>query len=263
MSFTNSRDRDRLFSIYWEEPCQTLPNAFWKSKFYAGSTKLEIRHDQFGDYRSLALWNDDRLMSLWFDDPQYSPLTKQQTEVLRFALVHNQALSVFNLQRFSERTAYFRLRYAGVPPENDPPPGFVFETFDPKKDILTGVSLISACYPNMKISEEVVQGWMRHPVYDPRLWVWIREIQTGRYAALGIAELDPRFVEASLEWIQVHPDYQGKGLGKAIVGELLYRVRDEAAFTTVSGEVDNPSHPEALYRQCGFSGSDIWWLLKA
>ncbi|MFA5524645.1 MAG: hypothetical protein WDA24_09850 [Tissierellales bacterium] len=35
-----------------------------------------------------------------------------------------------------------------------------------------------------------------------------------------------------------------------------------AEFTTVSGEVDNDTNPERLYRSCGFYGDDVWWLLR-
>ena len=52
------------------------------------------------------------------------------------------------------------------------------------------------------------------------------------------------------------------GLGTALVLELLRRLQDRAEFVTVSGEVNNPSNPQRLYRKCGFAGSDVWWLLR-
>jgi len=67
--------------------------------------------------------------------------------------------------------------------------------------------------------------------------------------------------EASLEWVQVHPAYRGKGLGKALVNELSQRALEEVAFLTVSGEVESEFQPEQLYRRCGFTGDDVWWLL--
>jgi hypothetical protein len=39
-------------------------------------------------------------------------------------------------------------------------------------------------------------------------------------------------------------------------------MRVNARLITVSGEVDNPTAPERLYRRCGFSGSDIWWAMR-
>jgi len=35
----------------------------------------------------------------------------------------------------------------------------------------------------------------------------------------------------------------------------------KANFVTVSGEVDNSTNPEALYRKCGFIGDDIWHIM--
>jgi GNAT superfamily N-acetyltransferase len=81
-------------------------------------------------------------------------------------------------------------------------------------------------------------------------------------AALGIAEFDPMIDEGSLEWIQVLPAYRGRGLGQQIVFELLNLLHGKAAFTTVAGQVDNPTYPERLYRRCGFDGDDYWWVLR-
>jgi ribosomal protein S18 acetylase RimI-like enzyme len=81
---------------------------------------------------------------------------------------------------------------------------------------------------------------------------------------LGIAELDKTIQEGSLEWIQVLPAYHGLGLGKGIVQKLLSRLEKEkqVKFATVSGQVDNVTRSEALYRSCGFKGNDVWWLLS-
>ena len=80
--------------------------------------------------------------------------------------------------------------------------------------------------------------------------------------ASGIAELDTDIKEGILEWIQVSPEYRGKGLGKFIVNELLWRMRDKADFVTVSGKVDNPTNPRELYKTCGFADEEIWHVLR-
>ena len=54
------------------------------------------------------------------------------------------------------------------------------------------------------------------------------------------------------------PEYRGRGLGKALVYELLHRVSNMVSFTTVSGLQSNKTNPEKLYRSCGFTGFDIW-----
>ena len=73
---------------------------------------------------------------------------------------------------------------------------------------------------------------------------------------------DSEIKEGILEWIQVSPEYRGVGLGKFIVNELLWRMKDKAEFVTVSGKADNPTNPRNLYIACGFSGEEIWHVMR-
>jgi len=50
--------------------------------------------------------------------------------------------------------------------------------------------------------------------------------------------------------------------GTYIVSELLFRMKNSAKFATVSGKCNDSSCPEMLYRKCGFTGSDIWHILR-
>ena len=176
--------------------------------------------------------------------------------------MHEDSYSALHDTNFPLKTAFFRIIHQGKPPENVPPESFHYEIVNADKDLAQVASFINQCYENISVNEKIVESWLDHPVYDPNLWVWIKETCTGQFAALGIAEIDGRVPEASLEWIQVHQDFQKRGLGKAVIGELLRRVSPRVDFTTVSGEVNNPSNPEKLYRQMGFEGSDVWWFLK-
>ena len=121
---------------------------------------------------------------------------------------------------------------------------------------------ICKCYENIKPNSEEVNKWTKHDVFNNDLWVWIVEKNTGIKVALGIAEVDKEIREGSLEWIQVLPKFQGKKLGKLIVLELLRRMEKHVDFTTVSGETDNKTNPEILYRKCGFEGNDVWYLMS-
>ena len=80
--------------------------------------------------------------------------------------------------------------------------------------------------------------------------------------ATGIAELDREIGEGVLEWIQVSKSHRGCGLGSYIVSQLLWRMKDKARFVTVSGQCYNPTNPEGLYRKCGFTGNDVWHILR-
>ncbi|MCC8072948.1 MAG: GNAT family N-acetyltransferase [Clostridiales bacterium] len=73
---------------------------------------------------------------------------------------------------------------------------------------------------------------------------------------------DDETKEGILEWIQVVPGFRKKGIGTAIVNQLLYRLSLIADFATVSEKVKNETKPEKLYRKCGFVGNDIWHILR-
>lgn len=121
---------------------------------------------------------------------------------------------------------------------------------------------INACYRGIQISEAELQSYTTRPVYVPSLWLAVRNNQTGEIAATGIAELDGECREGILEWIQVSENERGCGLGCYLVMELLWRMKNMAWFVTVSGECENSTHPESLYRQCGFTGNDVWHVLR-
>jgi GNAT superfamily N-acetyltransferase len=257
-------DRLELLNLYRNDPCRVLPNAFWKSVRRNGrGSRLSIRRDPAGELLALALWQGAHLMALWSTDLCECPLTTGQISKLPFVLTHDRCVALFSDRKFSRTEAYFRLVHKGQPQEYRIPSGFTFRKVDPHRDIQSVAEFINSCYADIQVNREIVRSWLKHPVYDPGLWIWVADEQTGQMAGLGIAEFDPQVPEASLEWIQVHPHYQRRGLGKAIVTALLQRVSDNVLFTTVSGKVDSAAQPEKLYRNCGFSGNDVWWLLSA
>lgn len=121
---------------------------------------------------------------------------------------------------------------------------------------------INQCYDAMCVTENELRGYTQQQVYDSSLWLAIRNDVNGSIVATGIGELDMEVGEGILEWIQVSEAYRRCGLGSYIISELLRRMKGRAEFATVSGQCDNPSNPEALYRRCGFEGSDVWHILR-
>lgn len=121
---------------------------------------------------------------------------------------------------------------------------------------------INRCYDDCCISESELQDYTSRAVYNAELWIAVKDNQNGAVAATGIAELDREIGEGVLEWIQVSEEYRGRGLGSYIVSELLRRMRGSASFVTVSGKCSNQTNPEGLYRKCGFSGNDVWHILR-
>jgi GNAT superfamily N-acetyltransferase len=131
------------------------------------------------------------------------------------------------------------------------------------KDLQEVVNIINKCYIDIQVDLNQVTNWTESEVFNKNLWEFIIDISTQKPVALGIAELDKSVHEGMLEWIQVLPEYRKCKLGQAIVMKLLVNLIDKADFVTVSGQVNNITNPERLYRKCGFEGNDIWHILKS
>lgn len=252
-----------LLKIYRQDPCRMLPNAYWKTASRLDQAALILKHAPTGRLTAFAVRQDSKILAFWCSEPSNIPLSEMQLARAELALVHQDCLAVFSKNVFSHRQPFFRLIHKAPSKIYHCPEGFTFQKAYPEDEVDAVASIIRRCYVNMNVTPEVVKGWLAHPVYDPDLWLWVIEADSGQKVGLGIAELDPEVPEASLEWIQVLPQYRGLGLGRTIVAELLQRTGKKADFTTVSGRKDDPSLPESLYRKCGFTGSDVWWLLRA
>ncbi|USG99646.1 GNAT family N-acetyltransferase [Thermococcus argininiproducens] len=252
---------DALISTYCENPCQVLPNALWKTLKDLSKFDTSFRAEN-GLVTHLEAWKENELYVYWNRSRNPPKIPKERLNGLKFALVHQDFLRAFPIERFDIKVPYFRLIHKKRQVrEVELPQGFHIVDVDAKNESNLVAEVIKRCYENINVTPEIVKSWTKHPVFDPNLWIWIIDSEKGNPAGLGIAELDPTVREGSLEWIQVLPEYRGRGIGKTLVLELLRRFQDRAAFTTVSGEVNNKTKPELLYRRCGFRGNDVWWLL--
>lgn len=130
-----------------------------------------------------------------------------------------------------------------------------------RKDIKAIVQIINDSYTDISVNKDLIKSYTKTSVYNADLWVMVKDKTTDKYVGCGIADFDVEAKELILEWIQVLPRYRGKKIGQFIVTELLFRMKGVADFATVSGKVDNLTNPEALYRKCGFTGSDVWHIL--
>ena len=158
-------------------------------------------------------------------------------------------------------TRYFRLIHDFHDLRPVPSERFEIRTADPS-DIPLFADLINRSYPDLTVTEEQVRSFSEHPTYDHDLWILVSDPSANMIIGCGIAEFDREIGEGALEWIQVLPSYRKQGVGSLIVRELLLRLKKKAQFVTVSGKLDSASHPESLYRKCGFRGTDIWHILQ-
>lgn len=123
------------------------------------------------------------------------------------------------------------------------------------------VDMINRSYTHLEIrvSEDSVKRWMDTEVYCPELW--IGAISGGNLIGSIICDFDREVGEAVIEWLQVLPEYRSRGIASALLGRALRTMSSFADFATVSGECDNITNPESVYRKCGFEGNDIWHVM--
>jgi len=255
--------RDALITTYIENPCQVLPNALWKTLVQLENLQTSICIEKDG-VMNLQAWNETNLMVYWTRHRNQSFEFSQSQTSLNLALIHQDYLQSFPSKKFTIQEPYFRLIHR----QNESQvkaiisSRFSFVEVNLQQEAEKVSDLIGQCYQDLQPTVESVMNWGNHPTFDPSLWVWVIDNSKGIPIGLGIAEIDKNVLEGSLEWIQVLPNYRGMGIGKCIVQELLSRLEKRVNFTTVAGEMNNTTNPEALYRSCGFKGSDIWWMFS-
>lgn len=153
---------------------------------------------------------------------------------------------------------YFKMQCAAFPSTPPTLPSSAVAVQPTLEELCAHICL---CYDSPCMRVEELRSYRSRPVFDPALWVALRDTKSGKLIASGIAELDRSIEEGVLEWIQVSPACRRKGYGQWIVTELMYRMREKAAFVTVSGRINSPFCPERLYRACGFQDRTVWHIL--
>jgi mycothiol synthase len=95
---------------------------------------------------------------------------------------------------------------------------------------------------------------MRSPVYDGARDLFVRS-PDGRGASACTIWFDAVNGVGLFEPVATHPDFQGKGLGKAVMTEGLRRMKAAGMQRAVLGFVPNNVAARALYTSMGFGAS--------
>ncbi len=124
------------------------------------------------------------------------------------------------------------------------------------------VDMINSSYAHsgIRVSEDYVRSLTATQVYCPELW--IGAFLDRKIIGSIICDFDIEVGEAIIEWLQVLPEYRGRGIASALTCKALKKMSIFADFATVSGECDNMTKPERVYRYCGFEGNDVWHILN-
>lgn len=120
---------------------------------------------------------------------------------------------------------------------------------------------INNCYKHteIKVSPDYIQSLTETEAYCPELWIGAFSGQ--RLIGSILCDFDRETGEGIIEWLQVLPEYRGRGTAAALISRALKAMKVFADFATVSGECDNVTNPEAVYRKCHFKGNDVWHIL--
>lgn len=157
--------------------------------------------------------------------------------------------------------AYFRLIHDLKKIPDVQVSGYEIETAT-EADFEMICDVINRSYDDIRMSVQQLQRLTQTPSYDPKLWILARQRCDNTIAGCVIGDLDRVCREGIIEWVQVLPEYRRRGVGMLMVTCLLERMAEKADFATVSGRKDNHTHPEKLYRKCGFAGEDIWYIFR-
>jgi GNAT superfamily N-acetyltransferase len=242
--------REALKTAYLQNPCQVLANPLWKTLEKLTDFQTSLSTDKDGVNR-LEAFNAESIYVYWRrDNRQSSLLMRRRLESVQLALIHQDFLDPDTVAGFKTWKSYYRLILHT---------GGAIQPVLPTHLHFAEASLDADAVANFIGEATLVDQWRRHPVLAPGLWVWAMDGDTP--VGLAVGEFDSTEREATVEWVQVAPAYQGQGIGRALVYELVRRLGSRASFVTVAGEVEDRDNPGAFFRRCGFSGQDVWWLL--
>lgn len=256
-----SSDEAALRALYRKDPLRILPNPLWKT--VARLQSLESRFISDGaQVTGVELREPGKL--LIYGTRTQDPLKAVSVKLdgVPTVYIHNDFVAPLS-PWFDSKEAFFRLVHIGSElPLHATVPGYAIREVDTATELPLVATILHACYDTPTPGTDEIATWTKRPVFDRRAWLWVIDRKEKRPVALGIAETDRLTGEASLECVQVLPAFRSLGLGTMLVQELVYRLEQKVAFTTVAGQVKNPCEPDHLFRRCGFAGRDVWWVLR-
>lgn len=255
--------QENLKVVYLRDPCGVLSVPLWRVLPKLNECETYLRLDDGGQPEHLEAWTEDSLIIYWDAQQIWMPAAPRSVlDAPALAVVNSRYASHMALSSDYTIQRFFRLSLTGEPAVVELPERFTFDPVMLPEQAALVAEVIGRSYAHLRPSQDEVIRWLDEPVFAPDLWEWIIDRHINQAAGLGIAELDTSVGEASLEWIQVLPEFRGQGLAKALVTHLVTLVAGRASLITVSGEADNPSDAEHLYRSCGFHGQDVWWIVR-
>lgn len=176
-------------------------------------------------------------------------------------IIHEDEWDERLLQNASDEQ-YFRLIHRLIHIPASSAAGITFHTIAADQNDALADMMNRAYAPSgIRVSADDLRRFAQTQVYCPE--GWIDAFSGGKLVGSILCDFDASVGEAVIEWLQVLPEFRRRGIASALVGQALARIKAFADFATVSGSCDNQTHPENVYRRCGFEGHDVWHILRA
>lgn len=248
----------KVKELYVRDPCQVSDLAFWKVAEQCRESETYSVLDRGHTY--LYAVRDERLVFYWSDDRQHFLLTQDEIRALEFLVLHEDfyRLIVDRLAGYQVRESHpllYDFPFNHTVEHNDE---FFIADFDFSRDqdYAVAAEMLNRCYETQHHSAAEVDGWSNLPVVDKSLWLWARSRASKEAVGLGISTYQASIRECYLDWIQVLPEYQGRGLGQLLVSETIKRAIGKSDIIRVTGIVGD------FYRKCGFAGTESWRIIS-
>jgi GNAT superfamily N-acetyltransferase len=243
--------------LYVQNPCKVSSLAFWKLAHLCRESETYSVTKKGHTY--LYAIRDQRLEFYWSDDRQHFLLTPNEIEALAFLVLHADfyRLIADKLAGCQVRESNPLLYDFAFRQEVEASDEFYIANFnfEQELDYRVAAEMLNRCYETDHHSAEEVAGWRRLTVFDESLWFWVKSCATEEAVGLGISTYQASIRECYLDWIQVLPEYQGRGLGRLLVSESISRAIPKSDIIRVTGMADG------FYRKCGFAGSESWRII--
>ncbi|QVK17484.1 GNAT family N-acetyltransferase [Mycoplasmatota bacterium] len=248
---------EKIKKLYIQNPCYLSSIALWKTEKMLKEANTYEVIDQDKIY--LYALSNNNLIFYWSNQLDDFILTKNEISNLDILILHDNFYQLIKDDLVQYKIDQMNpLIYKGNQESITLHEDYLIKDFDfnNRADFVDAAKLINEVYAGHHHTEDEIKSWMNDIAFDPSLWFWIKEENSNEKAALAISTYQASVKKSYLDWIQVSPSHQKKGLGKVLVYETIRRSIDKSNIIRVTGITDE------FYKTCGFISQDKWWYIK-
>lgn len=249
---------EQVQKLYVWNPCQVSCIAFWKIERICLESET-YRIVENGHTYLYAIRNQ-RLEFYWSDDRDRFILPQDRIQALELLVLHDDFYKLIA----RDIKGYKAEKICPLIYDSACGQGSIHSKdyyvadfdFDSKQEYAVAAELLNRCYPDHIHDAEEIAEWCKQPVFNDALWLWVKAKAGNERIGLGISTYQSSIKETYLDWIQVLPMYQRRGIGKMLVGETVNRAIEVSNIIRVTGKVDG------FYEKCGFAGTENWHVIR-